>query len=202
MTSEIENSTVEAAPEAETASNAAFKWYVVHTYSGYEEKAKTTLLDRIKNNHCEAKFGKIVIPTSTKETVSKTGKKKQVSKTQFPGYILVEMEFDEETMVLVKDTPRITGFIGANQRNPRPLPDNEVLRLLNPGAAKQDSVKEQPDVLFEKGESVKVTDGPFTNFDGIVDEVKPDKARLRVLVSIFGRETPVELEYKQVQKLS
>lgn len=182
--------------------NERFRYYVIHTYSGYEERAKQSLFERAKRSNAESKFGNVIIPTATKELVTKTGKKRQISKTQFPGYMLVEMDLTEETMVIVKDTPRITGFVG-NQRNPRPLPEREILRYLSTDFQEsEDTDQTGPEMLFEKGESVKVVDGPFSNFDGIVDEVKPDKARLRVLVSIFGRETPVELEYSQVEKLS
>lgn len=176
------------------------KWYVVHTYSGYEDKAKLSLQERIKTAKLEDKFGEILVPVIVKETVTKTGKKKNISKTQFPGYILVQMYLDDATRTLVKETPRVTGFVG-NQKNPRPLPDNEVIRLMNPDAFEQNH-KAQPEIIFEKGEGVRVIDGPFSNFDGIVDEVKPDKAKLRVLVSIFGRETPVELDYHQVKKIN
>lgn len=182
--------------------NPNMRWYVVHTYSGYEEKAKSSLLERVKGGAYEKQFGEVVVPTSVSESTTKAGKKRQVTKTQFPGYMLVQMELDDNTLMLVKDTPRITGFVG-NQRNPRPLPDHEVLRYINPEAAAEfEAAKPVEDVLFEKGEGVKVIDGPFSNFDGVVDEVKPDKARLRVLVSIFGRETPVELAYNQVEKLN
>ncbi len=187
----------------ETATkNSNLRWYVVHTYSGFEEKAKSALLERIKSKGAEEHFGDIYIPTLTSESVTKSGKKRQVTKTQFPGYMLVQMELDDNTLALVKETPRISGFVG-DQRKPRPLSDSEVLKLTSPEAVAAQSIKHAgPEILFEKGEGVKVIDGPFSNFDGIVDEVKPDKARLRVLVSIFGRETPVELEYKQVEKLS
>lgn len=186
---------------SEIAKNSNLKWYVVHTYSGFEEKAKSALLERIKLKGVERLFGDIYIPTSTSESVTKSGKKKQVTRTQFPGYMLVQMALDDNTLALVKETPRITGFVG-DQRRPRPLSDSEVLKLTSPEASAAAARKQAgPEILYEKGESVKVIDGPFSNFDGIVDEVKPDKARLRVLVSIFGRETPVELEYKQVEKL-
>lgn len=175
------------------------KWYVVHTYSGYEEKAKAALLERVKNVGLEDKFGDIVIPSVSKETVTKSGKKKTTSKTQYPGYIIIQMDLNDVTRVLVKETPRITGFIG-NQRSPRPLPDREVIKLTAPENIEEQKISE-PEIIFEKGETVKVIEGPFNNFDGVVDEVKPDKFRLRVLVSIFGRETPVELEYKQVEKI-
>ena len=174
------------------------KWYVVHTYSGYEEKAKLSLLDRAKIQGLEGKIGDIRIPQTVSEGVTKSGKKKQVSRTSFPGYIMVEMELGEDTIHLVKDTPKITGFVG-HAKIPKPLPEKEVLQLTSDEVVE---VKEPvvAEVRFTKGENVKVMDGPFSNFDGIIDEVKPEKAKVRVLVSIFGRETPVELEYGQVQK--
>jgi len=175
------------------------KWYVVHTYSGFEEKAKLALIERAKQTKLESRFGEIIVPHTVKETVTKTDKRKQTARTSFPGYIIVQMDLTDETMVMVKNTPRVTGFIG-NAKTPRPLPDNEVLRLTSPEAVAEQETPVR-EAQFEKGESVKVTDGPFSNFDGVVDEVRPEKARLRVLVSIFGRETPVELEYNQVEKI-
>lgn len=176
------------------------KWYVVHTYSGYEEKAKLSLYERAKNLELESKVGEVIIPHVTTEKVLKSGKKKQSSKTSFPGYMIVQLDLDDQVMQLVKGTPRVTGFIG-NQKTPRPLPDNEVLRLTSPELVEQEK-RPVSEVQFSKGEGVKVKEGPFAEFDGIIDEVRPDKAKLRVLVSIFGRETPVELDYNQVQKLN
>lgn len=203
MSEEIE-STVENGAEGSSLApdrNPNFRWYVVHTYSMFEEKAKTALLDRIKLKKLEERFGEIIVPKTSTETVLKSGKKKTVERNAFPGYILVEMEMDEQTNHLVRDTPKITGFVG-NARSPRPISDEEALRLTNPEAIKE-AVKAQAfNLSFEKGESVKVIDGAFTNFDGVVDAVQSDKMKLRILVSIFGRETPVELEFSQVQKLS
>lgn len=181
--------------------NPKFRWYVVHTYSMFEEKAKTTLLERIKNNNMEARFGEVIVPKTSSETLLKSGKKKKVERNAFPGYILVEMEMDEQTNHLVRDTPKITGFVG-NARNPRPITDDEALRLTNPESIKEQVKAQASNMSFEKGEAVKVIDGAFTNFDGVVDAVQSDKMKLRILVSIFGRETPVELDYSQVQKLS
>jgi len=180
--------------------NPNFKWYVVHTYSMFEEKAKQTLLERIRLNKRESFFGQIVVPKMAHETTLKSGKKKRVEKNAFPGYIIVEMEMNEETNHLVRDTPKITGFVG-NARNPRPISDQEVLRLTSPETIKEQVKQQASTQSFEKGESVKVIDGAFTNFDGIVEAVQADKMKLRILVSIFGRETPVELDYGQVQKL-
>lgn len=175
------------------------KWYVIHTYSGFEEKAKSGLIDRAKSEDKLEKFGEIYIPHTTSETVNKAGKKRSVSRTSFPGYILVQMHLDDESMHIVKSTPKITGFVG-NARHPKPLPDHEVLRMTSPEAV-QDKKDTAPVFHFSKGEPVKVMDGPFSNFDGVIDEVKPDKGKVRVLVSIFGRETPVELDFGQVAKI-
>jgi transcription termination/antitermination protein NusG len=176
---------------------SALKWYVVHTYSGFEEKAKLGILERAKMAGMEGKFGDIHIPKVVKESTTKTGKKKLVSRTSFPGYIIVQMSLDDDTLHLVKSTPKITGFVGG-AKVPRPLPDHEVLRMIDSEAA---PVKKEVDtsVKYNKGDAIKVIDGPFSNFDGVIDEVKPEKAKVRVLVSIFGRETPVELEYSQIK---
>lgn len=177
------------------------KWYVVHTYSGFEEKAKAGLLDRAKSENQEEKFGDIYIPHTVSETVNKAGKKRSVSRTSFPGYIIVQMYLDDESMHTVKSTAKITGFVG-NARHPKPLPDHEVLRLTNPEAVQEEAASAvETEYHFAKGDSVKVMDGPFSNFDGVVDEVRPDKMKVRVLVSIFGRETPVELDFSQVDKI-
>jgi len=181
--------------------NPNFKWYVVHTYSMFEEKAKRSLLDRVRLNKMESKFGEIIVPKMAQETVLKSGKKKKVERNAFPGYIIVEMEMTEETNHLVRETPKITGFVG-NARAPRPISDQEVLRLTSPETIKEQVKQQASTQSFEKGETVKVIDGAFTNFDGVVEAVQAEKMKLRILVSIFGRETPVELDYGQVQKLS
>jgi transcriptional antiterminator NusG len=167
----------------------------------FEERAKQTLLERVRANKMDAKFGEIVVPKTATETVLKSGKKKKVERNAFPGYIIIEMEMNEDTNHLVRETPKITGFVG-NQRTPRPISDQEVLRLTSPETIKEQAKQQAATLSFEKGEVVKVIDGAFTNFDGVVDAVQPDKMKLRILVSIFGRETPVELDYGQVQKLS
>ncbi len=182
------------------------KWYVVHTYSGYEEKAKAALLERARSQGLEEKFGDIHIPQVVKETVTKTGKKRVTSSPSFPGYMIVQMLLDDYSMHLVTETPKITGFIG-NSVRPRPLPDHEVVSMIEGGSASEggapdadSAVPAVPVVAFEKGETIKVIDGPFSNFDGVIDEVRPEKMKVRVLVSIFGRDTPVELEFRQVEK--
>ena len=185
------------------------KWYVVHTHTGSEEKARQGLLERIKNQGMDGRFGQIFVPRTSTETLLRSGKKKCVDKTSFPGYILVEMDFSDETESLVRNTPKITGFVGADskfsggdkKRQPRPITDAEVLRLTSPEAVESQKQVVRSEINFHKGENVKVNDGPFTNLFGIVDEVRPDKMKLRILVSIFGRETPVELDFAQVEKI-
>jgi len=174
----------------------ARRWYIVNTYSGFEEKAKTALIERIKNAKQEELFGEILIPTEQVVEMVK-GAKKTSARKFFPGYILVNVELNDETWHTVTDTPKISGFIG-NNMHPDPLRDSEAEKII--GRIKDGALKPKPKISFEYGDPVRVTDGPFSNFQGVVDEVYPDKGRVRVLVSIFGRETPVELEYIQVTK--
>jgi transcriptional antiterminator NusG len=174
----------------------ALKWYVVHTYSGYENKVKQALEDRIASFSHPEKFGKILIPTEQVVELVK-GKRRTSSRKFFPGYILVQMELVEETWHLVKDTPKVTGFLGGRD-TPAPVTDEEAEQIMSQVEAGK--LKPQPKYLFEPGDEVRVIDGPFTNFTGTVDDVKPDKGKIRVLVSIFGRPTPVELEFVQVTK--
>jgi transcriptional antiterminator NusG len=172
----------------------AKNWYVVHTYSGFEEKVKLSIEDRAGKKDLEEKISRILIPTE-KVIELKAGKKRESDKKFYPGYILVEMDLDDETWHLVRSTPRVTGFVGGTK--PVPIPEEEVeiiLQQLEKGPAPQ--VKTQ----FQKGESVRIIDGPFTNFLGYVDEVDMDHGRLKVMVSIFGRQTPVELHFFQVEK--
>ncbi|MBZ0157649.1 MAG: transcription termination/antitermination protein NusG [Alphaproteobacteria bacterium] len=169
-------------------------WFVVHTYSGYEEKVKASIEEKVKLKGLEEKITRILIPTE-KVVELKGKKKKETDRKFYPGYILVEMELDDETWHLIKNTLRVTGFVGGSK--PVPLPEEEVdviVQQMEKGPAPQ--VKSQ----FEKGESVRITDGPFSNFVGYVDEVDMDHGRLRVMVSIFGRQTPVELAFSQVEK--
>ncbi|MFO0752504.1 MAG: transcription termination/antitermination protein NusG [Thermodesulfovibrionales bacterium] len=169
-------------------------WFVVHTYSGYEEKVKVSIEEKVKLKGLEEKVTRILIPTE-KVVELKGKKKKETDRKFYPGYILVEMELDDETWHLIKNTLRVTGFVGGSK--PVPLPDEEVdviLQQMEKGPVPQ--VKSQ----FEKGENVRITDGPFSNFVGYVDEVDMDHGRLRVMVSIFGRQTPVELAFAQVEK--
>lgn len=173
----------------------AKNWYIVHTYSGYEEKVKASIEERIKALGLEDKIFRILIPSE--RVVELRGKKKrETDKKFYPGYILVEMQLDEETWHLIKNTPRVTGFVGGVK--PVPLPEEEVeviLQQIERGPAMVVKSK------FEKGENVKITDGPFANFVGYVDEVDMDHGRLRVMVSIFGRHTPVEISFSQAEKV-
>ncbi|MFA5114620.1 MAG: transcription termination/antitermination protein NusG [Candidatus Omnitrophota bacterium] len=172
-------------------------WYVVHTQTGSEDKVKMLLENRINQEGMQELISKVVIP---KEQVSEIrgGKKKISQRKFFPGYLMVEMEFSEQTFLFIKNTPGVTGFIGAG-RKPTPLPQNDVDNILK---RTQDTVaKPSPKVIFEKGEQVRVTEGPFVNFNGTIDEVHPERGKLKVSVSIFGRSTPVELEYWQVEKI-
>ena len=169
-------------------------WYVVHTYSGYEEKVKLSIEGKVEKKDLKEKITRILIPTE-KVIELRAGKKRESDKKFYPGYILVEMDLDDETWHLVRSTPRVTGFVGGTK--PVPIPEEEVeiiLQQLERGPAPQ--VKTQ----FQKAENVRIIDGPFTNFVGYVDEVDMDHGRLKVMVSIFGRQTPVELHFFQVEK--
>jgi transcriptional antiterminator NusG len=171
------------------------KWYGVHTYSGFENKVKLSLLERIKNQGLEESFGEVLIPSETVIELKK-GEKKTTSRKFFPGYILVNMDLNDETWHVVKETAKVTGFVGGN--TPVPITEEEISRITR--RVEEGAEKPRPKIQFEVGETVRVVDGPFLNFSGIVEDVKPDKAKLRVMVSIFGRATPVELEFMQVEK--
>ena len=175
----------------------AKKWFVIHTYSGYENKVKTVLEERIKSFGKEDQFAEILVPT---ETVVELVKGERVTTTRkfFPGYILVNMELNDETWHIVRNTPKVTGFIPPTGSRPAPIPDEEVAEIMH--QISEGTLRPKPKVSFEKGDTIHIIDGPFVNFNGIVAEVKPDKGRLKVLVSIFGRETPLELEFLQVKK--
>lgn len=174
----------------------AKKWYVVHTYSGYEHKAKQALEERVKTSKMEEFFDEILVPAENVIEIRK-GQKKETTRKFFPSYILVKMELNDQTWHLVKETNRITGFVG-NSSNPPPIPEEEVLRITR--QIDEGQMKPKLKFTFEKGDSVRVIDGPFNTFNGVVEEVNPEKGRLKVLVSIFGRATPVDLEFTQVEK--
>lgn len=172
------------------------QWYVVHTYSGYEMKAKQNLEERIRKFGEGERFGEILVPTENIVEMVK-GKKRETRRKFFPGYILVNMHLNDETWYIVKNTPKITGFVGGSIK-PTPIPEDEVLKITQQIA--EGSLKPKPKAFFEKGEGVRIIDGPFSSFNGVVEDVKPEKGKLRVAVSIFGRATPVELDFTQVEK--
>ncbi len=174
------------------------KWYGVHTYSGFENKVKLNLEERIRAMGLEELFGEILIPSETVVEMKK-GEKKTSTRKFFPGYILVQMELNNETWHVVKDTPKVTGFVGGGVTPPS-IPDEDVAKIT--ARMEEDVERPKPKVAFEVGETVRVVDGPFLNFTGVVEDVKPDKGKLKVMVSIFGRVTPVELEFIQVEKTS
>ncbi len=172
------------------------KWYVVHTYSGYESHAKQALCERIKNAKKEDSFGEILVPIEESTKLVK-GKKRKTSKKFFPGYILVEMLLNNETWHLVKATPKITGFVGS-ALNPPPVSSEQIQLIKDQVTGKVSTFSAE--TAYQEGDNVRVVDGPFANFNGVIEEVKPDKQKLKVLVSIFGRATPVELSFGQVEK--
>ena len=175
----------------------AFKWYIVHVYSGFENKVKAALEERIASSPHPEKFGEVLVPTEEIVELVK-GKRKTSSRKFYPGYILVKMQLDDETWHVVNDTAKVTGFLGGRNK-PSALSDEEADQILNRMAAGK--LKPQPKYFFESGDEIRVIDGPFTNFNGTVEEVNQEKGKIKVLVSIFGRSTPVELDFVQVQKL-
>jgi len=173
------------------------RWYVVHAYSGFENQVVRSLKERIKLYHMEDKFGEVLVPTE--EVVEmRAGQKRKSDRKFFPGYVLVQMEMDDNTWHLVKDVPKVMGFIGGTSNRPAPISDKEADKILQ--RVQEGVEKPKPKVLFEPGEVVRVTEGPFADFNGVVEEVNYEKSRLRVAVLIFGRSTPVELEFGQVEK--
>ncbi len=172
------------------------QWYVVHTYSGFEQKAKKTLEDKVKSLGKADLITEVLVPSENVVEIKK-GIKKTSKRKIFPGYMLVRMELNDDTWHIIKGIPKVTGFVGGS-KNPPVVPDEEVGRIAQQIA--DGAGKPKPKVSFDKGESVRVVDGPFTSFNGIVDEVKPERGKLKVLVSIFGRSTPVELDFMQVEK--
>ncbi len=175
----------------------ALRWYVVHAYSGFENQVRRSLVERIRHSGMEDKFGEVLVPTE--EVVEmREGQKRKSERKFFPGYVLVQMEMDDETWHLVKSVPRVMGFIGGSADRPAPISDREADAILQ--RVQEGTDKPRPKVLFEPGEVVRITDGPFNDFNGVVEEVDYEKSRLRVSVLIFGRSTPVELEFGQVEK--
>ncbi len=173
------------------------QWYVIHTQTGREDHVKTTLESRAQQFNMQDKIAQVLIPTEKVSEV-KAGKKKISTRKFFPGYVLVEMELTDDSWYLVKNTPGVSGFIGSG-RKPLPLRESEVASIIKQAEEKKE--KPTPKISFEKGESVRVKEGPFVNFSGIIEEMNPNKGKLKVMVAIFGRTTPVELEYWQVEKI-
>ena len=175
----------------------AKRWYVVHAYSGFEKSVQRALVDRINRAGMQDSFGQILVPTE--EVVEmKSGQKSITERKFFPGYVLVEMDMNDETWHLVKSTPKVTGFVGGTANKPTPISEKEVEKIMQ---QMQEGVeKPRPKVLWELGEVVRVKEGPFTDFNGAVEDVNYEKSKLRVAVTIFGRATPVELDFSQVEK--
>ena len=177
----------------------AMRWYVVHAYSGFEKKVAAALKERIELHNMQDRFGEILVPTE--EVVEmRAGQKRRSERKFFPGYVLVQMELDDGTWHLVKETPRVMGFIGGKADAPAPITEAEAAAILQRVEAGVEAPR--PKTLFEPGEMVRVVDGPFNDFNGVVEEVNYEKSRLNVAVLIFGRSTPVELEFSQVEKLT
>ena len=184
-----------AGPEGVAASSNSLKWYIVHTYSGHENKARLTLLERVRNANLNEFFGDVLVPTESVMEL-KGGQRRTTTRKFFPGYMFVQMVMEDRTFHLVKNTPKITGFLGGTK--PTPVPEKQITGLqTNIIEGKQ---KPRAKITFEVGDNVRVVEGPFANFSASVEEVKPDKQKVKVLVSIFGRATPVELDFTQVEK--
>jgi transcriptional antiterminator NusG len=179
------------------------RWYVVHTYSGYEQKAKAALEASVRalklsdeTRPIGDRFGEVLVPVERVQELGKGGQRKISNRKFFPGYIFVNMELDDETWHIIKNTPKVTGFVGHSTKPPE-VPESEVRAITQ--QMEEGVLRPKPKVLFEVGEAVKVIDGPFQDFNGTVEEVRPEKGKVRVLISIFGRATPVELDFVQVE---
>jgi transcriptional antiterminator NusG len=196
MSEQAEGST--PATDVAAASASGLRWYVVHAYSGMEKAVERNLRERIDRSGMQGKFGRILVPTE--EVVElKNGKKSVTERRFFPGYVLVEMLMDDESWHLVKHTSKVTGFVGGARNRPAPISEAEVMKIVN---QMQEGIdKPRPKVLWQVGELVRVKDGPFTDFNGAVEEVNYEKSKVRVSVTIFGRATPVELDFAQVEKV-
>jgi transcriptional antiterminator NusG len=200
-TPEIGAPATPAAPESpespETVGNPRMKWYIIHAYSGFERKVRESLESRIRAFGLEGRMGRVLIPTET-VTEIRNNKKYTRESMFYPGYVLIEMDMDDEVWHMVKSTPRVTGFVGTGQQ-PTPLSDEEVKQIVYRVADSKEKPKLK--VKYEKNETVRITEGPFATFTGVVDEVNEDRETLKVMVTIFGRSTPVELEFGQVEKV-
>jgi transcription termination/antitermination protein NusG len=188
----------EGASASEAPRNPNMKWYIIHSYSGFERKVKESLETRVQAFGLQDKIGRVLIPTEAVTEV-RGGKKYTSERMFYPGYVLVEMDMDDHVWHVVKATPRVTGFVGTGQQ-PTPLSEEEVQHIVY----RVDEARDKPKlkVKFEKNESVRITEGPFASFTGVVDEVNEDRETLKVMVTIFGRSTPVELEFNQVEKVA
>lgn len=197
--SEVETTApADAAPSDGAAPASLLRWYVVHAYSGMEKAVERNIRERIERAGMHAKFGRILVPTE--EVVEmKNGKKAVTERRFFPGYVLVEMLMDDESWHLVKHTSKVTGFVGGAKNRPAPISEAEVMKIVH---QMQEGVeKPRPKVEWEVGEVVRVKDGPFTDFNGAIEDVNYEKSKVRVAVTIFGRATPVELDFHQVEKI-
>jgi transcriptional antiterminator NusG len=184
--------------QTERPVNPRHKWYIVHAYSNFEKKVKESILDQAKAQGLDEFFSDILVPTEDVVEIRR-GRKVNAERKFFPGYVLVKMEMTDEAYHLIKNTPKVTGFLGSGSK-PMPVSEKEVERII--GVAAEGAERPKPTISFEIGEQVRVTDGPFASFNGSVEQVDEERARLHVAVSIFGRATPVELEYSQVEKVS
>ena len=185
------------APQAGNSTSPDLKWYVVHAYSGMEKAVERNIIERINRAGMQDRFGRILVPTEEVVEV-KNGVKRTTERKFFPGYVLVEMVMDDESWHLVKHTNKVTGFVGGAKNRPAPISEDEVLKIVN--QMQQGADKPRHKVEFEVGEYVRVKEGPFTDFNGTVEEINYERNKLRVSVTIFGRATPVELEFSQVEK--
>ena len=196
MTDEIVQAAQDAQPQSSTPVDG-MRWYVVHAYSGMEKAVERNILERVTNAGMEAKFGRTLVPTE--EVVElKNGQRRTTERKFFPGYVLVEMSMDDETWHLVKNTSKVTGFVGGAKNRPAPISEADVQKIM--GQMQDGTDKPRHKVEFITGEYIRVKEGPFTDFNGTVEEVNYEKNKLRVSVTIFGRSTPVELEFSQVEK--
>jgi len=199
MPAAAEPEVAEAAPEAaaEPARNPNFKWYILHAYSGFERKVRESIESRVQAFGLKERVGRVMIPTEPVTEII-NGKKRTVERVFLPGYVLVEMELDNNLWHVLKDTPKVTGFLGTGDK-PVALSEEEVSSIL----FRSETAKDKPrlKIKFEKSEQVRITDGPFANFNGVVDEINEDRETMKVMVTIFGRSTPVELEFSKVEKI-
>ena len=202
MAEEIENGGSGAGAESspgqlEPAANERFKWYIIHAYSGFERKVRESIESRVQAFGLQNKIGRVMIPTEPVTEIV-NGKKRTVERVFLPGYVLVEMDLDNDLWHVIKNTPRVTGFLGTGDK-PVALSEEEVSSILFRSETSKDKPKIK--IKFAKSESVRITEGPFANFNGVIDEVNEDKQTVKVMVTIFGRSTPVELDFEKVEKV-